>query len=148
MSTYTQIIYHVVFSTKDRRRVLDAQPRERFFRYVWGFLENKKCHLYRINAVEDHVHILTSLHPTITLSDLVHDLKLATSSWIKEERIFPSFEHWQDGYGAFTISWADRNGLIEYIKGQEEHHRTKTFREEIEILLQQFGVKYDERFPP
>ena len=146
IATYTQILYHIVFSTKERRRVLDAAGRERFFRYVWGFFQNKKCHLYRINAVEDHVHILVSVHPTVALSDLVHDLKLATSAWIKEEGIFPFFEGWQDGYGAFTVSWGERDGLIEYIKGQEEHHRTRTFREEMETLLKKFGVNYEERF--
>ncbi len=80
MSTFTQIYYHVVFSTKDRVPVLAADKREKLFRYAWGILKNKDCHLYRINGVEDHVHILTSLHPTVCLADLVKEVKVSTSS--------------------------------------------------------------------
>ncbi|MDB6040878.1 MAG: transposase [Verrucomicrobiales bacterium] len=146
MATYSQILYHLVFSTKNRRPVLDAGSRDDLFRYVWGFLKNKECHLYRINGVEDHVHILTSLHPTVALSDLIHDLKLATSTWVKSEKIFPAFEKWQEGYGAFTISWPDRDGIIEYIKNQVEHHKSVSFREEYIQLLQKFDVKYEEKY--
>src|SRR5688572_15873266 len=102
MSTYTQIIYHIVFSTKNRERVLIAPGREELFRYVWGVLKNKQCHLYRVNAVEDHIHVLTSLHPSIALADFIKDLKVSTSVWIKEKQLFPAFTHWQDGYGGFT----------------------------------------------
>jgi len=81
MSTYTQIYYHVVFSTKDRVPTLRPERREDFFRYTWGILKNKDCHLYRIGGVEDHVHLLTSLHPTVSLADLVKDIKISTSKW-------------------------------------------------------------------
>ena len=146
MATFTQILYHIVFSTKDRRRVFDAERRPELFRYTWGILENKKCHLYRINGVADHIHILTSLHPTLALSDLVHDLKLATSDWIKDKQIFPNFDFWQEGYGAFTVSWNDRDSVIEYIKSQPEHHKQVSFRDEYVVLLQKFGVEYEERY--
>ena len=75
MSTHTQICYHVVFSTKDRQPVLRPDRREDLFRYIWGILKNRQSHLYRINGTEDHVHILTSLHPTVSLADLVKDVK-------------------------------------------------------------------------
>ena len=83
MSTYTQILYQIVFSTKNRELSLVKEGREKLFRYIWGILKNNKCHFYRINGVEDHIHILTSLHPSIALSDLVKDVKIASSKFIK-----------------------------------------------------------------
>jgi REP element-mobilizing transposase RayT len=79
MSTFTQIYYHIVFSTKNRERVLLANRRDDLFRYIWGILKNKDCHLYRISGVEDHLHILTEIHPTIALATLVKDIKISTS---------------------------------------------------------------------
>ena len=135
MSTYTQIYYHVVFSTKDRVPALAAARREELFRYIWGILKNKDCHLYRINGVDDHVHILASLHPTLALSDFVKIVKTSTSNWIREKMVFPEFTHWQDGYGAFTVSHGDRDTVIEYIKNQEEHHRHVSFQDEFREML-------------
>jgi putative transposase len=147
MATYTQILYHIVFSTKERRPVLlPRENREKLFGYVWGILKKKECHVYRLNGVEDHLHMLTSLPPRISLSELMHDLKLATSKWIREEKVFPDFTKWQEGYGAFTLSWPERNDVIEYIKGQEKHHRKISFREEYMQMLQRFGVKFEEKY--
>ncbi len=146
MSTFTQILYHIVFSTKNRTPSLRAPDRERLYRYIWGLLKNRNCHLHRIGAVEDHLHILTSLHPCQRLADLVRDIKANTSRWIKDERIFPDFNGWQDGYGAFTHSKPDREALINYINGQQEHHRRLSFGEELRELLNEAGIEFDERF--
>jgi REP element-mobilizing transposase RayT len=148
MSTYTQICYHIVFATKDRAPVLTAARRPDLFRYIWGILKHQDCHLYRINGVEDHLHILTSLHPTICLAGLVKEIKTSTSNWIKEGAVFPAFTHWQDGYGAFTVSHRDRDSLIEYIKAQEEHHRRVPFLDELRELLAHAGIQLDERYLP
>ena len=118
MSTYTQILYHIVFSTKNRKPVLTLDQRPELFAYIWGVLKNKQCHLYRINGVEDHLHILTSLHPTLALANLVKDIKVSSTTWVKENHLFPNFSNWQDGYGAFTNSWTEKDRLIEYIKNQ------------------------------
>ena len=146
MSTFTQILYHIVFSTKNRTPSLLATGHERLYRYIWGILTNRKCHLHRIGAVEDHLHILTSLHPCQRLADLVRDIKANTSRWIREERVFPDFIGWQDGYGAFTHSRRDRETLINYIKGQREHHRRLSFEEELKELLEEAGIEFNERF--
>jgi REP element-mobilizing transposase RayT len=146
MSTHTQICYHIVFSTKDRQPVLRADRRQDLFRYIWGVLKNRESHLYRINGTEDHVHILSSLHPSVSLAGLIKDVKTGSSRWIKQERIFRMFSHWQDGYAAFTHSKAEIEGLIEYIKGQEEHHRRTTFAEEYRSLLEEAGIEFDERY--
>ena len=89
MSTHTQICYHVVFSTKDRQPTLKADRRADLFRYIWGILKNRESHLYRINGPEDHVHILTSLHPSVSLADLIKDIK--TGSSLKKESVFSMF---------------------------------------------------------
>lgn len=142
MATYTDITYHIVFATKHRVPALDAARRDDLYRFIWGVLKNRDCHLYRIGGVADHVHILTSLHPTVALASLVKEIKTAASDWIKGQRVFPLFEYWQEGYGAFTTDAAGRPGLIEYIRKQEEHHRVRTFAEELEELVRAHGLTW------
>jgi REP element-mobilizing transposase RayT len=146
MSTYTQIIYHIIFTTKNREPSLIKENREKLFRYIWGFIKHNKHHLYRINGVEDHLHILISLHPMVSLSDFVRQLKITTSKWIKENNVFPQFTHWQEGYGAFTHSVMEKDGLIEYIKGQEEHHKKIAFIDELRKLLLEAKIDFDEKY--
>jgi putative transposase len=146
MSTYTQILYQIVFSTKYRKPTLIKESRSELFKYIWGILKNKKCHLYRINGVEDHIHIVTHVHPMVAPALLVKDIKLASSDYIKEKELFPDFGGWQDGYAAFTYSFSAKDNLIKYVKNQEEHHRIKTFKEELIALLEEHGVEFDEKY--
>jgi REP element-mobilizing transposase RayT len=148
MSTHTAISYHIVFSTKNRAPVLKRERRQDLFPYIWGITKNRRSHLYRIGGVEDHVHILSSLHPSVALADFVKDIKTGSALWIKEKSVFNNFSHWQEGYAAFTCSKPDLHDLIEYIKGQEEHHRKTTFAEEYRRLLAQAGIEFDERYMP
>ena len=146
MSTFTQILYQIVFSTKKRIKCLSPENQDLLYRYIWGIIKNHNCHLYRINGIEDHIHILTSIHPSVALADLVKDIKVASSKWIKSERIFPTFEAWQSGYGAFTYSIEDKDNLIEYIKNQKEHHRKLSFKEELMILLKEHNIDFKEKY--
>ncbi len=146
MSTYTQTYYHIVFSTKGRQQSLIKSKRDALFRYIWGIIENNKCHLYRLNGVEDHLHIFSSLHQTVCLSDLVKDIKVSTSKWIKDNNLFPDFTHWQVGYGAFTLSINQKDTLIEYIKNQEDHHKKISFQDEFRSLLNEAGIEFDEKY--
>lgn len=146
MSTYTQICYHIIFSTKNREPVLDHGRRDDLFRYIWGIIKNNKSHLYQIGGVRDHLHILTTLHPTVSLAAMVKDIKTGSSYWIKEKNVFPRFSHWQDGYGAFTHSISEKDVLIEYIKGQEEHHKKTTFLEEYRKFLLDARIEFDEKY--
>jgi REP element-mobilizing transposase RayT len=146
MATYTQIVYHIVFATKHRERVLLKPGREPLFRYIWGIIKNHDGHLFRLNGVEDHVHILTSLHPTVCLSDFIKAIKTGSSKWIKETGTFPEFDHWQDGYGAFTHSVRDKDGLIENIKSQENHHRQVDFLDEYRRMLGDAGIEFNEKY--
>jgi putative transposase len=146
MSTYTQILYQIVYSTWNREKVLDEWNREEIFKYISGILNNKKCHLYRIGGVSDHIHILTHIHPTVSLSSLVKDIKLASTEYIKTKKLFQNFSGWQEGYGAFTYSFKDKDRLIEYIKNQGTHHRVKTFKEELKDLLIEHEIEFDEKY--
>ncbi|MBL1214936.1 MAG: IS200/IS605 family transposase [Ignavibacteriae bacterium] len=146
MSTYTKILYQIIFSTKDRVKTLTEEKQPTLYKYIWGILKNNKCHLYRINGMEDHIHILTHLHPTVALADLIKDIKLSTSQMIKEEKAFPLFNGWQIGYGAFTYSIDSKEKLIEYIKNQKEHHRNVSFAEEYKNILEEFNIEFDEKY--
>ena len=146
MSTYTQILYQIVFGTKNRNPTLSKENRDELFKYISGLLENKKCHLYRIGGVEDHLHIVTHLHPTVALAGLVKDIKLASSECIKTNKLFKNFEGWQEGYGAFTYSMTAKENLIAYVMNQEEHHKKKSFKEEYIEFMNEHQIEYDERF--
>lgn len=146
MSTYTQILYQIVYSTKNREPVLNVVNRSELYRYIWGILKNKNCHLYQIGGVEDHLHIITHLHPAIALSRLIKDIKLASTSFIKEKNLFKDFNGWQDGYGAFTYSIDAKDNLISYVRNQEEHHRQKSFLDEYRELLSENKIEFDEKY--
>ena len=146
MSSYTQIYYHIIFSTKERKSVLSPHNHEPLFNYIVGFLKNKKCHPYRINAVEDHIHIFTSIHKTLAPANLIRDLKTSAHDWIDLHNIFPGFTNWQVGYGAFTKSHSDKYKIIEYVRNQKEHHKTETFRDEFIRLLNEEGVEFEEKY--
>lgn len=148
MTTYTDITYHIVFGTKHRVRALDKARRQDLYRFVWGILNKRDCHLYRIGGVEDHVHLLTSLHPTIALADLVKEIKTTSTLWIKGEQVFPFFEHWQDGYAAFTAAADARPNLIEYIKNQEAHHQSRPFVDELQSLVEAAGLEWKASYLP
>lgn len=148
MSTYTQLLYHIVFSTKDRTLVLAERERIELYKYIWGFIRKRNCVLYRINGMEDHLHLLVSLRPDISLSDFVRDLKSSSSLWINSERLFPLFSGWQSGYGAFTYAMRDKEVVINYIINQQEHHRKFSYAEELRSLLKEVGVEVDERYFP
>jgi REP element-mobilizing transposase RayT len=146
MSTYTQIFYHIVFSTKDREQTLVATGREALFRYVWGLIRSRESWLYRVNGTWDHVHILSSLHPSRSLSDLVKEIKVGSSHWIKRNRVFTSFRGWQDGYAAFTHSKQDKERLIKYINDQEKHHIRISFEDELRNLLIEACVEFEDKY--
>jgi REP element-mobilizing transposase RayT len=146
MSTYTQIFYHIVFSTKGRTPVLLPAGREDLFRFIWGLVRSRNCRLHQINAANDHVHMLTTLHPSWSLADFMREIKVTSSHWIKANNVFNEFPGWQAGYGAFTRSKQDTERLIHYIKQQEEHHQKISFAEELRNLIVEAGIEFDEKY--
>jgi len=148
MSSYRQLLYHIVFRTKNSMASINPEHADQLYSYITGIIKNKNSHLYRINGTENHLHILTDLHPSYALSDFMRELKVSTSVWMKERRLFPSFDGWADGYGSFTCSYMDLGDLIDYIKNQQEHHKKKSFEKEYRSLIMQSGIKIDEKYFP
>ena len=146
MSSYRQIYYQIIFGTKYREATINTNNEEYLYKYIWGLIENKKCKLYRINGMPDHIHIFSDLHPSLCIADYVKDIKVATNIWMKDSGKFPLFRGWQEGYGAFTYSIREKDMIINYIKNQKEHHRTETFYDECKRLLVENGVEYDEKY--
>ncbi|MEZ4936800.1 MAG: IS200/IS605 family transposase [Crocinitomicaceae bacterium] len=148
MSTYTQILCQLVWGTKRREKTLDKKNREELFKYIRGLCEKKKCLAYQINGVEDHIHIVVDVHPSVAVSDLVKDIKLATTQWIKKEKVFPRFSGWQAGFGAFTYSIKEKERVVNYVKNQEAHHAYRSFLEEYIEFLETHEVCYDPQYVP
>jgi putative transposase len=146
MSTYTSIVYHIIWTPYKRKPIMAKAKRRDLFNYIYGILKNKNCHVYRINGVEDHLHIATSVHPSISLASLIKDIKLASGQMIQTTRLFKDFEGWQNGYSAFTHNYSSLDNLVNYIKNQEEHHKKVSFLEEYIQLLQEHGIEFDPRF--
>ena len=146
MSTYKQIFYQIVFSTKNREATLIQEHEESLYKYIWGIIKERHCKLYRIGGMEDHLHIFSDLHPSICLADYIKDIKQGSGNWIKSSRLFPKFKGWQDGYGAFTYSIKEKQTIIDYIKDQKEHHKTETFYDEYKRLLMENEIEFDEKY--
>ena len=125
--------------------MLSLEHSEELYRYIWGIIKNKNSVLYRVNGMEDHVHILFSLHPTIALSDFIRDLKVETSKMLKRTFGFEQFTAWGEGYAALTCNLKDKDIVIDYIKNQREHHKTISLREEYVEFLKDMGLDLDER---
>ena len=102
--------------------------------------------MYRINGIEDHIHILSDLNPTVALSDYIKNIKVASNIWMKGSGKFPKFKGWQESYGAFTYSIKEKNAVIEYIKNQKDHHKIENFYDEYKRLLIEHGIEFNEKF--
>ena len=144
--SYVSSYFHCVFSTKERQRLITPALRDRLWPFLGGIARQNKMKAVEIGGVEDHVHILLSLPSTTAISKVLQLIKGGSSKWIHET--FP--EHrlfaWQEEYGAFSVSVSQLDKTIEYIKGQEAHHRKMTFQEEFLALLKKHRIEYDERY--
>jgi putative transposase len=144
--SYRQIFYHIVFGTKNREATIAEPHCEELYKYIWGIIKNNKCKLYRINGVEDHIHIFSDLHPSVSLAGYVKDIKVASSIWMKECGKFPKFIGWQNEYGAFTYSIKEKDIIVNYIKNQKEHHKRESFYDEYKRLLVENRIEFDEKY--
>jgi len=144
--SYVSSYFHCVFCTKERRRLITPELRDRLWPFLGGIARQNKMKAIEIGGIEDHVHVLLSLPSTMAVSKALQLIKGGSSKWIHET--FP--EHrlfaWQEEYGAFSVSMSQLDKTIEYIKGQAEHHRKMTFQEEFLMLLKEHRIDYDERY--
>ncbi len=144
--TYSRLLYHCIFSTKDRRPQVDPTLRERLHSYIGGVLQGHGGKLLKAGGTQEHIHLLIELEPKISLADAMRLIKANSSKWIRETYPDSSCFGWQTGYAAFTVSSSSVGDVIGYIDNQEEHHRTRTFDEEFKAFLERHGLEYDNRY--
>jgi REP element-mobilizing transposase RayT len=140
------VIVHLVFSAKDRQPLLGASIRPALHAYLATVARNAGCECYRVGGVADHVHLAIRFSRTLTIADLVEELKTSSSKWVKTQSPELATFAWQRGYGAFSVGPSDLDALRAYIDGQEEHHKTRTFQEEYRAFLTKYRVEFDERY--
>ena len=143
--TYTNLLTHLIFSTKDREPLITSAPHKDLLAYLGGIVRELGGALRAANAKPDHVHLLCSLPPTVAMADALRVVKTNSSHWVHRSRNYAGFE-WQTGYGAFSVSHSLAPSVVQYIRDQEKHHRRVTFQEEFIAFLKKNGIAYDERY--
>jgi putative transposase len=144
--SYTNLLYHLIFSTRERRPFLTFEHQPRLYEYIGGIIRGTGGISLGINGTEDHVHVLAKLRPDRALSDVLRDLKANATGWMHD--VFPVLKDfsWQRGYGAFTVSHSNVDQVRDYIARQKEHHHKLSFRDEFIQLLKANGIAYDDRY--
>lgn len=140
------LLIHVVFSTKDRRAVLDDAVQRALHAYLATVARNADCECLRVGGTADHVHLAIRLARTMTTAKLVEELKTSSCKWLKAQSPNLATFAWQRGYGAFSVGPSNLGALRHYIDNQEEHHRKRTFQDEFRALLVDCGIEFDERY--
>ena len=145
MHSFSSCLVHFVWSTKNREPLLTSDLRDRLWPYLGGIAKQKEMKALAIGGAADHVHMLVSLPPTLSVAKAAQLLKGNSSKWIHET--FPKMRafEWQQGYGAFSIGISGVDATVSYVRNQAEHHRTRSFREEFTVMLRKHGLNYDER---
>ena len=144
--TYSQILLHVVFSTKRRERWIAPSVADRLYPFIGGIVRAERGVLYDIGGIEDHVHLYLRWRPDGAISDLMRTVKSRSSKWIHET--FPALGSfaWQEGYAVFTVSKSQEEGVKKYIADQHEHHRTEDFQTELLRMFRKHEIEFDERY--
>jgi len=141
--TYSNNLYHIIFSTKDRCGLLMDKNREEVHRYITGIIRNLDCSLLKINSVTDHAHLLCKIKPSVSVSDFINKFKSNSSRWMKERFELPYKFQWQSGFSSFSVSESAVKSVMQYIENQQEHHRVVSFEEELKSFLDKHGIDYD-----
>jgi REP element-mobilizing transposase RayT len=144
--TYSQIYIHIVFAVKGRNNLISKNWKDELYKYITGIITNEGQKLLAINGMADHIHIFIGLKPTATLSNIVRDIKANSSKFINDKKWIAGKFEWQQGFGAFSYSHSQLPNVISYIQNQEEHHKTKTFREEYIEFLKLYNVDFKNEF--
>jgi|SoiMethySBSTD1v2_1073268.scaffolds.fasta_scaffold927957_1 REP element-mobilizing transposase RayT len=141
-----RVLTHLIFSTKNRVRVLSPRIRSELHPYLAVVLREHRCPALQVGGIEDHVHLLFGLSRVTSLAEVVETVKTSSSKWIKGKG--PDFRgfYWQAGYGAFSVSQSEADAVIDYIRCQEEHHKQMSFQEEYRRFLERYQIPYDERY--
>jgi putative transposase len=142
--SYTNLLYHIVYATKERAPLITSDLKIRLHGYLGGIVNGLGCVPIEINGMSEHVHLLVKIRPTIAVSDFLSKLKSSSSSWGKRET--KGRFGWQTKYGAFTVSESQVGRVRQYIRDQEKHHRKMSFEEEFEALLNSNGIEFEKQY--
>jgi putative transposase len=145
-NTFTSLHFHIIFSTKQREPWIRPEFEERLWSYLGGIACKNDLKPLTIGGVEDHIHMLVGLPPTVCVSEALKGIKGASSGWIKQNLPRCRGFSWQDGYGAFSVSKSQLAEVEKYIRGQREHHRLRTFQEEYRAFLDKHDIQYEEKY--
>jgi putative transposase len=146
LQSLSKVIVHIVFSTKDRVAWLDRDVRPRIHTHIATICRDLNAEALRVRGVANHLHIIMTLPRALSQSEMIETVKKTSSKWIKGlDSKYRQF-HWQRGYGAFSVSPSQLHSVLEYVRNQEEHHRTRSFQEEYREFLRKYGVEFDERY--
>jgi REP element-mobilizing transposase RayT len=144
MSAVTAI-YHIVINTYQRKMTLPLESCDQLYNYIARVIQNHNSILFVVNGIENHIHLLIHLHPSVCLSDLVRDIKLASSQWMKQHKdLFPQFAGWGKEYGAFTYALRDKEMVANYISNQRAHHQRESFEDEYRKHLEHAGLEWND----
>ena len=144
--SYVQILVHAVVRTYKSENTLPTDGRIKFlYQIIWGIIKNKGGYLYRINSVSDHVHLLFTMPPIISISDFMKAIKASSSKIIKTKEGFENFKSWGEGYAALSYSLRDKDKIAKYIINQQEHHKEVNFKEEYKAFIQEMRLEFNER---
>ena len=146
--SFANLYYHIMFHTKYNAMAINIENERILYSYINGFCNNYGVKLIRLGGMPDHIHMLVNMPTTVSVSDFVKQLKVATSKMLYQDGHFPYFEGWQNGYSAFTYAFKDIDMIINYIKGQKEHHKVFSFRDEYRKILIENGISPNEPFFP
>ncbi|MDD3533192.1 MAG: IS200/IS605 family transposase [Candidatus Cloacimonadaceae bacterium] len=145
-NTYTQIYIHYVFATEVRSRLLAEERQKELYDYSAGIIKELNCFLQCIGGMEDHIHILVGLHPTLSVSEFAQKVKANTSKFINKKAWLIGKFSWQKGFGAFSVSQSGLGEVRNYIKNQKEHHRGQSFADEYQTLLTRYRIDFDKKY--
>jgi REP element-mobilizing transposase RayT len=145
-NTFTQLYVQIVFAVKGRQNLISKDHKEELHKYITGIVTGKGQKLLAVHCMPDHTHVFVGFKPDKAISDLARDIKANSSAFVNEKKWIVGKFQWQEGYGAFTYSHSQLTNVIRYIRNQERHHATKTFREEYLDMLEKFRIEYDQRY--
>lgn len=144
--TFSQIYIQIVFAVNGRTNLLQKPWREEVFKYMAGTIKGKNQKSIIVNGLANHVHLFVGLKPSMSVSNLVRDIKNNSSNFINDQKFVRGKFSWQEGFGSFSYSHSHIDQVYQYILNQEEHHRKRTFKEEYQDFLKKFDIEYDERY--
>jgi putative transposase len=144
--TFSQLYIQVVFAVKNRACNIHASWEDDLYKYISGIIRNKEQKVLAINGMPDHIHIFINMKPSCCLSDLVREVKKASTEFIRSKNFTSTKFSWQEGYGAFSYSHSQIDSVVKYIMNQKHHHRKLAFREEYLSLLAKFEIEFDDKY--